>query len=135
MTFKASLPADYSYARASDFDPLPDKDDPLRGLSVWWPEASDCNQTDAPKPIPSPLELVVTEWISGDFNDPSDDRYEPAEIVFPGHPYFLEARFDEVPAESAFEVRVGEDRSVEVTRTGNPLVYRSDMITFMPETE
>jgi hypothetical protein len=123
------LPDDYAFARAPGLDPLPTEEDPRRGLAVWWPPFDECEEPS----FPTPPELLVTERLTGDPDDPADDRYEAVAAPFPGHPYFIEARFAEAPPEERYRVHLDDSLRVKVWRTADPFVYRSKVVTFLPE--
>jgi len=97
--------------------------------SVWMPTAEQCGP-NAPDRAPR-LRAVV--WIGGDSDTLSDDVYEPVETVFPGYPFFIEAHYDEPPGRERYAIEVSNGRRLEVSRTEDPHVYRSDVLTIQPE--
>lgn len=90
-----------------------------------------------PEPVfDKPPQLRLVQFWENDRDKPSDDAYLPAEKVWPGHPYFVEAKFEEAPQQDIYRVNVGGARAIRVTRTsGDAALYRSDIVTFAPEGE
>lgn len=85
----------------------------------------------APPEFRTPPVLRAVIWRGGDPESLDDDVYEPTDGVFPGWPFFIEARF--APGEAAdavYVVTVEGVGGVRVYRTErDPLVFRSDMVT------
>ncbi len=96
---------------------------------VWMPSEADCGPNP---PSRAPL-LQAVVWQGGDPDTPDDDIYEPVEAVFPGFPFFLEAQFDDPPGAERYEIETSTGAVVIVERTGDPRVYRSEILTIQPE--
>lgn len=80
-----------------------------------------------------PPDLRLVEFWENGPDDLEDDEYRAAETIWPGHPYFLEARFDEAPPKDTYHVRVDGQRRVRIKRLDEDAeVYLSDVITFTP---
>jgi hypothetical protein len=87
-----------------------------------------------PDPVfETPPELRLVQFWENKQDTPKDDAFLPAETIWPGHPYFVEAAFEEAPPADSYHVKVDEARSIRVTRTrGDAALYRSELVTFAP---
>ncbi len=60
-------------------------------------------------------------------------EFRPVNQMWPGHPYFIEAEFEEAPPEEAYRVEVSGRGTVLIKRTNkDDALFRSEMITFDP---
>ena len=115
----------YNSFAATDW---PTRDDPHRGLDAWLMPKDACEDPVFPKPP----ELSVVKVIGDNPYDIAEDRFVPAKDVFPGHPYMVEAKFKQAPADDVYRIKVDGERKIRVFRTRDPKVYRSDVVTFLP---
>ena len=124
-----SLPAVAQYGEDVP-DDWPAEDDPKRGPFAWAPPRDECVDPEFETP---PTFTIVDYWP----HDPDtfdDDEYRPAEFIWPGYPYFLQAEFETAPPDDSYRVRVDGVRRIRVARTDDdPRIYRSDVIVFSPE--
>lgn len=98
--------------------------------------------TDSTAPLPqvcpdpvfeTPPELRLVQFWENKQDTPKDDAFLPADTIWPGHPYFVEAEFEEAPPADSYHVKVDEARSIRVTRTReDAALYRSELVTFAP---
>ena len=83
-----------------------------------------------------PPTLSIARWYGNDIDNPDDNEYRPVEGIHLGHPFVVEARFETPPPEPAYSVRIGEEQRAVVRRDeDDPLLYRSDFITLMRESQ
>ncbi len=90
---------------------------------------------ECPEPIfDDPPKLRIVEFWEHDPQDRDDNEFEEAANIWPGHPYYIEAQFDDAPPLETYKVRVDGQREVRVTRTTQDAeLYRSEVITFTPQ--
>jgi hypothetical protein len=122
-----AMPADARFVRNAITD-WPAKEDPLRGLEAWYKPKDACED-----PVfPEPPQLRLAELYSSDPENADDDQYVAVTSVQPGHPIFVEAEFTQAPPDDVYRVKVDGERKVRVFRTDNPRLYRSKLVTMIP---
>ncbi|HSM40415.1 MAG TPA: hypothetical protein VK862_06665, partial [Afifellaceae bacterium] len=122
-----ALPAEARYRRGAITD-WPAEDDPLRGIEAWMMPKDACED-----PVfTEPPQLRLVELYSSDPERADDDEYVPVTSVQPGHPIFVEAEFGQSPPDEYYRVKVNGERLIRIYRTGNPRLYRSRLVTFVP---
>ena len=124
------LPAAYAYARAPELDDVPQPDDPLRGLSVWWPSPNDCEPPRVAK-----IARIV-------FASKERNHYVPYEergAIPPDHPFYLLVEYEEEPTfeEKSVTLRAGDSvRDVLVRKIfGNGRLFVSSSLFLRELTE
>lgn len=88
-----------------------------------------------PEPIfEDPPQLRLVQFWENDREETRDDEFRLAQAVWPGHPYFVEAKFEEAPPQDIYRVKIDGARAIRVTRSKtDDALYRSDLIVFAPE--
>jgi hypothetical protein len=81
--------------------------------------------------VPPDAEISVVEWRANVPDDPADDTYPKVPRAFPGHPYYIEAKFSQAPAADKFDISAQGGMRIEIKRTADPVIYRSEAITFV----
>lgn len=101
-----------------------------RGIEAWMPPKDACVDPVFDKPP----KLEIVEWYPNDPKDMKDDEFKPAPIIWPGHPYIIQARFDAAPPDEIYRVKVDGERRARVYRSiDNPRIYRSEVVIFAPQ--
>lgn len=81
-----------------------------------------------------PPALRVVQLWENEADTTADDDYRPISDIWPGHPYFVEARFAEAPPDDIYRVRIDGGGSFRVTRSkSDSKLFRSEVISFAPE--
>jgi hypothetical protein len=111
------------------------------GLNIWAP---DCDQPLVADAIPElrmvawrPVEVLPEPALldEDELSTPVPvGEYVAIDEVFYGHPFFVEAAFEQSQLGAVYTVTVGANLNVEVHRTeDNPLVYRSKAVVLSHE--
>lgn len=110
----------------------PVEDDPRRGLSAWYKPHSECADPEFDKPP----KLEIVQYLVNDSDDTQDDEYRVAATVWAGHPYFVQATFDQAPPDDEYLVRVDGEKRISVSRsTDDPKLYRSAVLYFSEQSD
>lgn len=110
-----------------DLQDWPAENDPVRGVRQWLKPDAECREPTFAKAPALRFAKLVRDASTG------AHRYAPVDGVYPGHPYVVEAAFATAPSEESYRVRVGTGDRIEVRRSDDPRVYRSGIVTIVPE--
>lgn len=127
--YTPALPPDAAFRRAADgmedgFWPQPAPPPPCDEAVVAG-RSEETQPVAAAEQASEPPVLTVVEWYPGRFGDESDDEYRPVNTVFPGYPYFLEARFAEPLGVDTYSVTLANGVMLTLEPTADATLYRS----------
>ena len=115
----------------------PQKNDPYRAYHVWEMPNYLCEDPKFDKPP----ELRLVKWQSAtpdensDYHYLDDGEFEPLAQLQYGHPFFIEAKFEEIPPDPVYAIKVDglKKRVLIEPDPENPLLYRSDVLNLIRE--